>query len=138
MTLCKVCSRLKNNLSELETLSRDVDRFGRCHGLSEKSLFEINVALEELFTNIVSYGYPDNAEDWISVTLSLENGTLIMCIEDEGIPFNPAEADSPGLECSLEDRQIGRLGIFLAKHFVDEIAYQRCGDRNVVVMKKNL
>jgi serine/threonine-protein kinase RsbW len=77
----KYSFKLKSNLSELDRLCEHLDRFGQSAGLSKKSIFEINLALDELFTNIISYGFPDDDEHVIEVTITPQNETLCMCIE---------------------------------------------------------
>ena len=129
---------LKSNLSELETLCQQMEKFGQALGLSKKCIFEINLALDELFTNIISYGFADDDEHIIEVTLTPQNETLCLYIEDDGVPFNPVESREPDLSCTIEDCKIGGLGIHLIKNLMDEICYERCDDKNVITLKKNI
>ena len=129
---------LKSNLSELETLCQQMEKFGQSLGLTKKCIFEINLALDELFTNIISYGFADDDEHMIKVTLTPQNKTLCLCIEDDGLPFNPIDAQQPDLECTVEDCKIGGLGIHLIRNLMDDICYERCGDRNVLTLKKSI
>jgi anti-sigma regulatory factor (Ser/Thr protein kinase) len=134
----KVSFKLKSNLSELDVLYQNLEKFGKSIGLSKKSIFEANLALDELFTNIISYGFDDKNEHTIKITISLQNGDLIFNIEDDGIPFNPTKVETPDLECTIEECKIGGLGIHLAKNLMDEVCYQRCNDKNILTLKKNI
>ena len=134
----KLSFELKNRLSELDTLEEKVHGFSGKLGLTEKSNCKINLVLEELFTNIVSYGYSDNSEHEIRFTITHENGNLTIQIEDDGIPFNPLGASDPDLECILEERTVGGLGIHLIKKLMDDVLYQRCGEKNVLILRKNI
>jgi anti-sigma regulatory factor (Ser/Thr protein kinase) len=134
----KISFRLKSKLSELDNLCQQVERFGKSNGLSSKCIFEANLALDELFTNIISYGFNDNKEHIIDITIALKNDTLVFNIEDDGIPFNPTEADNPDMECTIEECKIGGLGIYLAKNLMDEVCYQRCNEKNILTLKKNI
>ena len=134
----KVSFKLKSNLSELDTLCQKLEKFGESMGLSKKCIFEANLALDELFTNIISYGFDDKNEHTISIKIALQNDELIFNIEDDGIPFNPTEVDTPDLECTIEECRIGGLGIHLAKNLMDEVCYQRCKEKNILTLKKNL
>ena len=134
----KITFKLKNRLSELDTLCQNLENFGESIGLSPKFVFETNLALDELFTNIISYGYDDKKVHHIKITITLENGELLFNIEDDGIPFNPTEVDEPDLGCTLEECKIGGLGIHLAKNLMDEVCYQRCKDKNILTLKKNI
>jgi len=134
----KVSSKLKSNLSELDALCQKLEKFGQSIGLSKKCIFEANLALDELFTNIISYGFDDKNEHTIKVTITLQNENLIFNIEDDGIPFNPTKVETPDLECTIEECKIGGLGIHLAKNLMDEVCYQRCNDKNILTLKKNV
>ena len=134
----KVSFKLKSNLSELDALCQNLENFGQSFGLSKKCIFEANLALDELFTNIISYGFDDKNEHTIKITISLQNDELVFNIEDDGIPFNPTKVDAPDLECTIEECKIGGLGIHLAKNLMDEVCYQRCNDKNILTLKKNI
>jgi serine/threonine-protein kinase RsbW len=129
---------LKSNLSELDNLCQHLEDFGRQIGLPQKLVFEINLALDELFTNIISYGFQDDAEHTIKVTLTPCREEICLCIEDDGVPFNPAEFETPDVACSVEKCRIGGLGIHIMRKLMDEVCYQRCKDRNVLTLKKHL
>ena len=133
----KVSFKLKSNLSELDALCQNLEKFGQSMGLSKKCIFEANLALDELFTNIISYGFDDKNEHAITITIALQNDDLVVHIEDDGMPFNPTQAETPDLECSIEECRIGGLGIHLAKNLMDEVCYQRCKDKNILTLKKN-
>jgi anti-sigma regulatory factor (Ser/Thr protein kinase) len=115
-----------------------MEKLGQTLQLTKKCVFEINLALDELFTNIISYGFEDDDEHEIKVTLTPENEIICLCIEDDGQPFNPIEAKKPDLECTVEDCKIGGLGIHLIRNLMDDICYERCGDKNVLTLKKSI
>ena len=119
---------LKNDLSELETLSQNLNKFGQDTGLSEDDLKDINVCLDELFTNIVSYGFKDGEQHVIKFTFKVDKNVLTIFIEDDGIPFNPLEKENPEVPKDLVDAKIGGLGIHIVRKFMDDIHYRR--DRN--------
>jgi len=129
---------LKSDLSELDRLCQNLETFGQKFGLSKKLIFEINLALDELFTNIISYGFQDDEEHLVRITLTPENDQLCLCIEDDGKPFNPIEFESPDVSCSVEKCKIGGLGIHIMKKLMDEICYERCEDKNVLNLKKKI
>jgi len=130
--------KLKSSLSELDKLCRHLETFGQKVGLSKKFIFEINLVLDELFTNIISYGFDDAGKHVIKVTITPGNEELCLCIEDDGIPFNPIEFETPDVTCSVEECKIGGLGIHIIKKLIDDICYQRCGPKNVLTLKKKL
>jgi anti-sigma regulatory factor (Ser/Thr protein kinase) len=134
----KISFEFRSNLSELDKLHRNLEELGKSLGMSKKAIFQINLAIEEVLSNIILYGYTDKAEHWIKITIWDQNRTLNIRIEDDGIPFNPVEAKVPDLECSLEERQIGGLGCHIMKSLMDDIVYKRLGNKNVLTMKKTI
>jgi len=104
--------------------------------LSEGSIPKINICLEELFTNIVSYGYEDNSESPIIFTLTLIDDKLTIKIEDEGIPFNPLTVKNPEMVDDLNIIQIGGFGVYIVKELIDDICYKRYRGKNYLTLKK--
>lgn len=129
---------LRNHLSELATLCEKMEGVGQTLGLSRKCLFEINLALDELFTNIISYGFPDQSEHFIRVNVSAERGMLTVVLEDDGIAFNPVARIPPELPCTLDECKVGGLGIHLVKNLMDEVTYERRTGANVLTLKKSI
>jgi anti-sigma regulatory factor (Ser/Thr protein kinase) len=129
---------LRNDLSELTTLGEKLESVGRALGLSRRCLFEINLALDELFTNIISYGFPDQSEHFIRVHISSDCHVLTVVLEDDGIGFNPVDRIPPELPCTLDECKVGGLGIHLVKNLMDEVFYQRRAHLNVLTLKKNI
>ena len=128
----------ENTLCDLEKIGRELELFCESLGLTRKTIFQIKFALEEIFVNIISYGYPENGKHRIEVTMAYENGSLILRIEDDGVPFNPLEVDTPDTKCPIEERKVGGLGIHLTKHLMSMVDYQRKGNRNVLTLKKSV
>jgi len=129
---------LSNSLSELDALCQSLEQFGKSLGLSRKIVFEICLAMEELISNIISYGFADDAVHFIKVAMSHENGILIIRLEDDGVPFNPLKAEEPDCECPIEQRKVGNLGIHLTKKIMDDMVYERRENKNVLTLKKSI
>jgi anti-sigma regulatory factor (Ser/Thr protein kinase) len=136
--MAKISFELQNRLSELETLCEHLGAFCESCGMTKKQKFEINLALDELFTNIISHGFEDSDEHRIEVTCSKNRDEIKIIIRDDGIAFNPTEAPRPNLKCAFDDRAIGGLGIHLIRAYMDSIDYQRQGAQNVLTLIKRL
>jgi serine/threonine-protein kinase RsbW len=130
------CFELKSKLSELNALCRHLEDCGDVMELPQKCLFEINLGLDELFTNIISYGFDDGIEHQIKFSLAKEKETLVVQVEDDGKPFNPLEAADPEVSQDLDTINIGGLGIHLVKKMMDDIDYQRVKGKNKLILKK--
>ena len=130
--------KLKIDLSELKTLTRQLQAFGKSTKLSEGSILKINICLEELFTNIVSYGYEDKLESLIIFTLTLLDDELTIKVEDDGIPFNALTVKNPEMVDDLNIIQIGGFGVYIVKELMDDICYKRYRGKNHLTLKKFL
>jgi serine/threonine-protein kinase RsbW len=128
---------LSGDLTQLEKLSRFVESFGREHDLSAPLIFELNLALDELVTNIITHGSRGGDLSFISVSLCRTGEDLLAVVEDDGQAFDPCQAEAPDLLCSLEERCIGGLGIHLVRNLTDAMCYERIANRNrITLMKK--
>ena len=128
--------KLNSTLSELDSLSEALTNFGRRHALASKVVHDLNLALEEILTNIISYGYTDNREHEIKVRLSVQRGEIKTEVADDGKPFNPLEVQEPDTTKPLEERIVGGLGIHLVRKLMDGLEYKRQGDKNLLTIKK--
>ena len=95
----------------------------------------MNVALDEMLSNIIKYGYTDDAIHEIHVRLSVSGRMLVAEIEDDGQPFDPCAAGPVDVDAPLEERKVGGLGIHIVRSLMAEVGYARVADRNRLVMK---
>jgi serine/threonine-protein kinase RsbW len=131
--------KLKSDLAELDKLHNYIERFGRKLCLSKKYVVEINLVLEEVFSNIVAYAYEDRGEHFIKISvIPSGNGNIVLRVEDKGRPFNPLDATQPDMTYDLEHCEIGGLGIHLVKNLMDDVRYDYRDDKNVLEMKKSV
>lgn len=127
---------VKNNVSELKKINHILEVFVKSNNLSSQVLFALNLSIEEILTNIITYGFEDSSEHFILLRLEKEDGLVNIKIEDDGKPFNPLDYDEPDLDKPLEDREMGGLGIFLVKSYMDDVQYQREENKNLISMTK--
>jgi sigma-B regulation protein RsbU (phosphoserine phosphatase) len=97
---------------------------------------KIEVAVEEVFVNIVNYAYSPGVGDAV-IFISAADKTVIR-FEDTGKPYNPLDKPEPDLDKPLMERDIGGLGVFLVKKLMDNVEYTRIENKNVLVMTKEL
>ena len=133
---------LKNDLGELERAGSSLDAFGQRHAIPAAALFDLHLALDEILTNVISYGYDDHALHEIVVRLSVSPGRaplhVEIAVEDDGRPFNPLDAAPPNVQASIEERPVGGLGIYLVRRVMDDLEYRRQQGKNVLLMRKRL
>jgi serine/threonine-protein kinase RsbW len=129
---------IPNRREALRQVVDAVDKFADEHHLAAEIVGDVQVALDEVLTNIVDYGYTDDAEHEIRVCLRVSDGVLETTVEDDGVPFNPLESTRPDTSAPLQERRIGGVGLHFVKNLMDEVSYARVGDRNRIVLRKNL
>lgn len=120
---------IHNDMSEIRSLSKFAGLLCEANGMHA---FEhrLTLVLEELFTNVVKYGYDDDRVHEIIVRVMADNGVLTASMEDDGRPFNPGDAQIADTTGSVEERPIGGLGIHLIFTIVDSFEYERVNGLN--------
>jgi serine phosphatase RsbU (regulator of sigma subunit)/anti-sigma regulatory factor (Ser/Thr protein kinase) len=104
-----------------------------------KTLTAICVAIEEVFVNVAHYAYPDGEGDMsLHIGFDAENRAITFRITDKGIPFDPLKKPDPDITLSAEDREVGGLGIFIAKKTMDSLSYSYENGENVLTMIKKI
>ena len=129
---------LNSQLSELKALNQHLIAFGRHNGLPDLSISEINICLDELFTNIVSYGFNDDLDHKIKFTMMVDDKILTAIIEDDGEPFNPLKKKAVKLPKNVDSAKIGGLGIHITRELMNEVSYERKGRLNRLILKKSI
>ncbi len=129
---------LANQRSEVARLQDQLEAFARQHGLAARVLHDVQLALEEHLTNILSYGYGDKLEHQIRVRIQFSAPELRVEVEDDGRPFNPLERPAPELSKPIEERPVGGLGIHMMRKSLDGMEYRREGGKNILVMIKRI
>ena len=99
-----------------------------------KQDFQVELIVEEIFTNIVSY----SNSDYIKVNASFDDSQFEIEFVDNGIPFNILLKKDPELPDNIDDAKIGGLGIFLTKQMADKIIYQYKNNKNRLKIIKNV
>jgi anti-sigma regulatory factor (Ser/Thr protein kinase) len=127
---------VRNRLDEIPRVSRLVEAFGEAHGIPADICLCLNLALDEVLTNIVSYAYEDARNREILVRLRLEEHDAVVEVEDDGRAFDPLARPRVDFDARAGSDTVGGLGIELVRRVMDDVVYRREGGRNVLVMRK--
>jgi len=127
-----------NQLAEIDRVNDSFNEFAEQCGIPMPVSLKINMVFDELLANVISYAYGDEETHSIEIAIGCTDDRLSITISDDGAPFNPFTREDPDTTLMLEDREIGGLGILLVKNTMDETAYQRRHNRNIVTLIKNL
>lgn len=104
-----------------------------------KTLNKIEVALDELLTNVALYAYkPGSGNIDIDYELEESSHVLTLVIADEGKAFDPLAKEDPNITLGPQERQVGGLGIFIVKQVMDEAHYKREDGKNILTLKKKV
>ena len=106
------------------------DVFARRQHLPKPVTRKAKIALDDVLQNVVAYGYPDARYREIEVSLALTDRRLTLCVSDNGVAFNPLDQAPPKTDQSLEQREIGGLGLHIVRNLADDIAYRREDGKN--------
>ncbi len=123
---------LANNLAALPGLMETVNRFLERQAVPPEAVFRVNLAIEEIATNIIKYGYDDDAPHAVAVDITLDPDAVRLRFEDDGRPFDPLTAPPPDLQAPIAQRRIGGLGLHLVRSMCASVAYRRDGAANII------
>ncbi|MBU0716466.1 MAG: ATP-binding protein [Verrucomicrobia bacterium] len=125
---------IENTLTSLAPLTTAANRFLDQHTVPHEAIFRVNLAIEEIVTNIIKYGYDDTAPHTITVNLALFPDTIRLQLKDDGHPFDPLQTPAPDIHLPLDQRKIGGLGLHLVRETVSRIVYRRENGTNILEM----
>ncbi len=130
-------STLRNTLDDMAQLPPKLADFAEQAGLPMDVSMPIDIVLDELLLNTISYGYADGRPGTITVRMDVDKDVTIV-IEDDGDPFDPLSVAPPDLETDLEHREIGGLGVHFVRTMMDDVEYQRIDGHNRITLIKRL
>lgn len=127
----------KADVSNIQAITALVNEELESRDCPIKTNMLIDIAVDEICSNIAFYAYPDDIGD-IRVSIDFVEAPrgAVLIFEDEGIPFNPLEKEEPDVSLDIDERGIGGLGIFMVKKSMDDVTYRREGNKNILTIEK--
>ena len=125
--------------AEIESISSVTDFVNEeleAIGCPMKAQIQIDIAIDELFSNIVFYSHSGSAT--VQFEAESDPPAVRLTFIDSGEPYNPLEAEEPDITSPAEERKIGGLGIFMVKKSMDDLHYAYRGGQNILTIRKNL
>lgn len=108
-------------------------------GCSRKARAQIDVAIDELFSNIVYYAYHPGTGPATVRLEEVENPlSVVITFIDQGVPYDPLAKADPDVTLPAEEREIGGLGIYIVKKNMNEIIYEYKDGKNILKIRKEL
>lgn len=127
---------LANDLADIPRVIVAFEEFCSRQGIAPTAVEGINVALDEVLTNVVSYAFEDGAAHEIYVELQAKDQRLVIDVKDDGRPFDPLQAAPAALSDDIDDRPIGGLGIHFVRSIMDDVRYRRVDGWNIMTLEK--
>ena len=127
---------LANDIREIPLAVSKIDAMCEQNGVPPAIAFDITLAVNELLTNTISYGYDDDREHRIELMFGFNGDEVTVQITDDGKPFDPLQVPDPDKEAPLESRAKGGLGVFLVRNVMDHVEYRRGDGCNIITLTK--
>jgi len=121
----------------LAAISEFVARAAEAAGLDARAVYQVELAVDEACSNIVEHAYGGEGHGDIEVTCRINSDGLTVTLRDYGRPFDPTGVALPDLHASLEDRDLGGLGLYFMRQLMDEVHFEFTPDSgNLLTMVK--
>ncbi len=125
---------VKPELSSVEPVTQFYERILRNNHVPEKVIAQVNIVVDELYSNITRYSGATNATLGYCIT----DDTLHIRFSDNGTPYDPTKKPDPNISAPAEEREIGGLGVYMAKQIMDSMVYTRQNGMNILTLEKSL
>ena len=130
--------KINSDFDDLPAAADAATQFLESNSASAAVIFAANLAIEEIVTNTIKYGYDDTRKHEIIVRLEVTEKMLNIEICDDGKEFDPFNQAEPDLSLRSDGPRIGGLGVFFVRKMLDTCAYDRRDGRNIVKLSKKL
>ena len=129
---------LPNDIDTVPQLPAFIDAVAEDAALDASQTMSLNLAIEEAVVNVMEYAYPEGTKGTVNIVATIADDVLSFVISDSGKPFDPTAKADVDTTLSAEERPIGGLGIHLVRQIMDDIAYERKDNKNILTLKKRL
>ena len=125
--------------SNIEVVTDFVNEQLEALGCPMKAQMQIDIAIDELFSNIAHYAYnPEIGQATVRVEVIEDPLAVTITFIDNGVPYDPLAKADPDTTLSAEEREIGGLGIYMVKKSMDDVTYEYRDGQNILKIKKIL
>ena len=125
-------------IDNIPVVTQFVDDLLEEAGYPLKAQMQIDVAIDEVFSNIALYGYRENGgEATVQVSFLQEPACVCVTFIDSAPAYNPLAKEDPDVSLSAEERKIGGLGIYIVKKTMDSVSYEYRDGKNMLTIRKN-
>lgn len=124
-------------IENIPVITAFVDELLEKHNCPTKAQVQVDIAIDELFSNIANYAYnPDVGPATVKVAVDDDPLSVIITFIDNGVQYDPLAKEDPDVSLPASERQIGGLGIYMVKKSMDELNYEYKNGQNIFTIKK--
>jgi anti-sigma regulatory factor (Ser/Thr protein kinase) len=127
---------IPSDLAALAVASETLKRFGADNGVPDKALVQLQVALDEIVSNVIKYAWPEGGSHELTISLTAQSGIVEIEIVDDGREFDPLSVPSPARPPKGRRPRPGGVGIHMTRKLIDGIEYVRTNGQNHIILTK--
>lgn len=106
-------------------------------GFSAQKVADIQLAVDEAYTNIIKHAYKNDSNQEVIINLEFDDEKMVVTLTDHGIGFDVEKYKKPNLKKQIERKKRGGMGVYLIRKLMDEVSYHAKNHKNVLRMCKN-
>ncbi|MEG1845198.1 MAG: SpoIIE family protein phosphatase, partial [Clostridia bacterium] len=126
--------RLTPSLDSIEQVTAFLDQTLEAAEVPMKIIAQMDIAADEIFSNIARYSGASDA----TIGISIEDGVIQLRFADNGLPYDPTKKSDPDISLTAEERSIGGLGLYMVKKSMDEMLYEYHDGLNILHLTKKI
>ena len=132
----RITIRVDADVQNLAEIRHFVEASANALQVAPAVVREVVLAVDEAATNIILHGYQGQA-GFIEISIERQGVSLVIHLYDQAPPFDPTQVPAPDLTLPLEERPVGKLGVYLIRHFMDDVIYKTSpqGGNHLILMK---
>lgn len=132
----KSAKTFTRSINELENIFSFLEVNGERFHMNERNLHDLELSVEEIFTNMVRHN--SSSDQAIEISIELDDGQILTCLTDhEDTPFDFTQLGEIDFEEYIAKKKSGGLGIFLVKELMDEVRFEHLnGKSKITIIKK--
>jgi serine/threonine-protein kinase RsbW len=128
---------IRNDATDLALVREALDRLGKAHSIADRALIALQVALDEIVSNVFKYAWPAGGAHDVQVRLAVTDTDVEMTVTDDGLAFDPRQAPEPVPVAPGQRRVLGGVGIHMVRQLVDGFDYERVDGYNRTRLTKH-